>query len=119
MKQLRSWTLLIGPLMGWITYFLLSSIIPYESAATAGITLWVALWWIVEPIPIPATSIIPFFAFPLAGIVSNKEIAKAYGHWLILLLLSGFLLSIAMEKSGVHRRIANGIIRLLGGEQPK
>jgi len=119
MTQIRKMSVIFGPVLGWLLYFFLSSSIPYESAATAGITLWVALWWIIEPIPIPATSIIPFFAFPFAGIITNKEVTTSYGHWLILLLLSGFLLSLGMEKSGVHRRIANGIIRLLGGNQPK
>jgi sodium-dependent dicarboxylate transporter 2/3/5 len=55
----------------------------------------------------------------MTGIVSNKIIAQSYGHWLILLLLSGFILSVAMEKSGVHRRMAYGIIRFVGGDQPK
>ena len=45
-----------------------------------------------EPIPIPATSAIPF-AHSLGGHACNKIIAQAYGHWLILLLLGGFILS--------------------------
>ena len=85
---------------------------------TAGIATWVALWWVFEPISIPATSMIPFVAFPAAGVLSNKEVAQAYGHWLILLLLGGFLLSAGMEKSGVHRRIALGIMRMVGTGGP-
>ena len=61
---------------------------------------------------------IPFVAFPFAGVLSNKEVAQAYGHWLILPLLGGFLLSAGMEKSGVHRRIALGIMRMVGTGGP-
>ena len=115
----KRWMLIIGPTIGLVLYLFLLSTIGYKSAITAGITTWIAIWWVTEPIPIPATSIIPFFAFPMANIVSNKDIAKAYGHWLILLLLSGFILSVAMEKSGVHKRFAHAMVRIIGGTSPR
>lgn len=82
---------------------------------TAAIAAWCVAWWISEPVPIPATSLIPFAAFPMAGILDHKSVASAYGHTLILLLLGGFILSTAMAKSGAHRRLAVGIVRLVGG----
>jgi solute carrier family 13 (sodium-dependent dicarboxylate transporter), member 2/3/5 len=82
---------------------------------TAAITALCAAWWVLEPIPIPATSIIPFAAFPLAGVLDHDRIAAAYGHTMILLLLGGFMLSTAVERSGVHRRIALGMVRAAGG----
>ena len=81
----------------------------------AAVTLLCALWWVTEPIPIPATSIIPFALFPLVGVLDHQQVATAYGHTLILLLLGGFILSMAMEKSGAHRRLALGMVRAVGG----
>ena len=52
---------------------------------------------------------------PLFGVLSSKQVAQAYGHKLVLLLLGGFLLSRAMEKSGAHRRIALKMVSLCGG----
>jgi sodium-dependent dicarboxylate transporter 2/3/5 len=92
---------------------------PREPSLTAGVTLWVALWWVFEPVPIPVTSLIPFTLFPLCGVLTNVEVATAYGHWLILLLLGGFVLSKAMERSGVHRRLALGMVHAVGGHQPR
>jgi len=83
--------------------------------ATAGITTLCAAWWILEPIPIAATSIIPFAAFPLLNVTTHKEVAGAYGHHLILLLMGGFVLSRAVETVGAHRRIALEMVRLTGG----
>ena len=118
--KLRARMLFVGPLLGLFVYVLTTSWgLANAAAATAAITTWVGLWWIFEPISIPATSLIPFAAFPLLGVLPNKVIAQAYGHWLILLLLGGFILSTAMERSGVHRRIAIGMIRLVGGTGPK
>lgn len=108
-----------GPVLGLMAWLGLSALgVAGPAAVTAGISTWVAIWWVFEPISIPATSMIPFVAFPLCGVLTNKEAAQAYGHWLILLLLGGFLLSAGMEKSGVHRRIAIGILKLVGRGGP-
>lgn len=80
---------------------------------TAATTLLCATWWIFEPIPIPATSLVPFALLPLVGVLDHQRVAESYGHTLILLLLGGFILSTAMERSGAHRRLALGLARLL------
>ncbi|MCA9597587.1 MAG: SLC13/DASS family transporter [Myxococcales bacterium] len=93
--------------------------LPAPACWTAVVTAWCAVWWVLEPIPIPATSLIPFVAFPLLGVLDHKKVATAYGHTLILLLLGGFLVSTALEKSGAHRRLALGMVRLVGGHSHK
>ena len=82
---------------------------------TSAVALWVAWWWVTEPIDIAATSLLPFAIFPLVGVLTPGDVGKAYGNPLILLMLGGFLLSVAMEKSGVHRRIALWMVNRVGG----
>ena len=77
------------------------------AAITLGITLWVVVWWIFEPIPIPATSLLPLALLPLFGVLTPSQLGAAYGHPLVLLLMGGFLLATALEKSGAHKRIAH------------
>ncbi len=84
-------------------------------AITAAVTLWCAVWWIFEPIPIPFTSLLPLALFPLLGILTPAQVGQAYGSPLILLLLGGFILSTAMADSGAHRRIALYMVNLFGG----
>ena len=74
-----------------------------------------AIWWIFEPIPIPATSLIPLAVFPLVGILDPIQVGAAYGDKLVLLMLGGFMLSTAMERSGAHRRLALNMVTLFGG----
>jgi len=76
------------------------------AAITLAIAVWTALWWIFEAVPIPVASLFPLALLPLFGVLTPSQIAAKYGHHLVLLLLGGFLLSKAMEKSGTHRRIA-------------
>ena len=90
-----------------------------EGAMVAGLTLLCALWWVFEPIPIPATSMIPLGVFPLLGILDGKQVAQAYGDPLILLLMGGAMLSKAMEKSGAHRRLALSMVNLFGSHDQR
>ena len=85
-----------------------------QACITLGITAWVVIWWMFEPIPIPATSLIPLALLPLFGVLSAREVGAAYGHPLVLLLMGGFLLATALEKSGAHRRIALGMVNAFG-----
>lgn len=89
---------------------------PAEATWTGVVTVLCATWWITEALPIPATSIIPFAAFPLLGVLDHREVATAYGHTLILLLLGGFMLSKAIESTGAHRRMALAMVRAVGGD---
>ena len=88
--------------------------LPTPATITGGITALVVVWWMLEPIPIPVTSLIPLFAFPLLGVVGVNDVRAAYGHPLILLLLGGFILSTAMAKSGLHQRLAFVMLRAFG-----
>lgn len=83
-------------------------------ALTLAITLWIALWWVFEPIPIPATSLLPFVLFPVAGVLTHKQAAASLGSHVILLLMGGFILAKGVEKSGLHRRLAYSLLRSTG-----
>lgn len=88
-------------------------------ALTAAITLFTAVLWVTEALPIPATSLIPFFAFPMAGVLTHQQAASALGSHVILLLMGAFMLSKALEKSNVHSRLAVYMLRLTGAHSAK
>ena len=95
---------LIALLVGWTGNTIGGLELP--AALTLAIATWTALWWIFETVPIPVASLIPLTFLPMLGILSPRTVGEKYGHPLVLLLLGGFLLSKAMERSGAHRRIA-------------
>ena len=116
-QNLKRHMLWLAPIVGTvISLTMLSYNWSIEGALTAGLTALCALWWIFEPIPIPATSMIPLGVMPLFGILDGKQVAQAYGDPLIILLMGGAMLSKAMEKSGAHRRIALAMVNLFGGD---
>ncbi|NNC99059.1 MAG: SLC13/DASS family transporter [Gammaproteobacteria bacterium] len=107
--------LYLGPLVAIAVFVsMLSGGIDYLPSITAAITLLTAWWWATEPLPIPATSLIPFAAFPLFGVLDHKQSAAGLGSHVILLLLGGFIMAKGLEKTGAHQRFAMLILRTVG-----
>lgn len=77
-------------------------------------TLWISIWWVTEAVPLPVTSLLPIILFPLFKVSAIGDTTAAYGHPLVFLYIGGFLLAIAIEKTGLHNRIAINIIRGMG-----
>lgn len=90
---------------------------------TAGIALWMAVWWATEAIPVAATAFLPIIVFEPAGIRSLIDAASPYASPIIYLFLGGFMMAIAVERWNLHRRISLAILdrtgtdgrRLVGG----
>ena len=85
-----------------------------EANAILASTLWVAVWWITEAIPIAVTSLLPIILFPLTGGLSLTETTASFGHKYIFLYIGGFILAIAIQRWNLHKRIALNIINLIG-----
>ena len=81
---------------------------------TAAVGLLMAIWWMTEAIPIPATALLPLALFPLLGVLDMPTAAAPYANELIFLFMGGFLLAAAMERWGLHKRVALGIMSRVG-----
>jgi sodium-dependent dicarboxylate transporter 2/3/5 len=92
---------------------------PFAIAVTAAITILVATMWVTEALPIPVTSLVPFVAFPVSGVLTHREAAASLGNHVILLLMGAFMLSKALEKSGVHERLAYNMLKITGAASAK
>src|SRR5690606_41099980 len=74
----------------------------------------VPVWWLTESIPIPATALLPLLLFPLLGVAPIGAAAAPYANPVIFLFLGGFLIAAALQRCGLHRRMALMIIALVG-----
>jgi sodium-dependent dicarboxylate transporter 2/3/5 len=85
-----------------------------EANAILASTLWVAVWWITEAVPIAITSLLPVVLFPLTGGLELAETTASFGHRYIFLYIGGFILAIAIQRWNLHKRIALNIIQIIG-----
>jgi sodium-dependent dicarboxylate transporter 2/3/5 len=106
----------LGPLL-FLAILLFADLQPGQPLVTrmAAVATLMAVWWISEAIPLAATSLLPLILFPLLGIMGGKETAPIYVNHVIFLFVGGFMIALAMEQWGLHKRIALWIIRLIGG----
>jgi len=100
--------------------FLLMTMLPAPAGLapaawrTAAVGVLMAVWWVTEAIPIPATALLPLALFPLLGVADIRDAAAPFANPIIYLFLGGFLIARAMEATGLPRRIALRSIQVLG-----
>lgn len=115
--NMRNWALWVGPLVALVAALSLNAAgYDRDIAVVSFVATLCIAWWVFEPIPIPVTSLLPLAVLPLLGVLTPAEVGQSYGSPIILLLLGGFLLSQAMEHAGAHRRIALGMVTLVGAD---
>ena len=119
----NQWVQWVG-LIGGAVLFVIMRLLPApdglepEAWATAAIGVLMAVWWMTEALPIAATSLLPIVLLPLLEARPIGEATAPYANPLIFLFLGGFVIALAMERWGLHRRIALGVIRAIGTKPP-
>lgn len=88
----------------------------HAGRASAGLAAWMATWWMTEAISLYATSLLPLAVLPITGAMRMGPAAAPYANELIFLFMGGFILALAMQRWGLHRRIALSVLRLVGAE---
>ncbi len=102
------WILRIaGIALALLVYALMGSAqIDPDARMVAAVATLMAFWWISEAIPLAVTSLLPIVLIPALTERGVAETTSAYTNPIVFLFLGGFMLAIAMEKWGLHRRIA-------------
>lgn len=117
MNRTKQIALVLGPVL-FIFMELLGrpASLSQEAYHVLAATLWIAIWWIFEAVPIAVTALLPIVLFPFTGALDIASTTESFGHKYIFLYLGGFMIAIAIERWNLHRRIALKIISIIGSD---
>lgn len=87
---------------------------PVLAWSTAGLVLWMAIWWMTQAVPLTVTALLPFIVLPFTGVMSAGAIAAQYYSPILFLILGGAFLALAIERVGLHKRLALAIVKRAG-----
>lgn len=87
---------------------------PAVAQKVLAVTAWMAAWWVSEAIPIAATALLPLVLFPATGAVGMAAAAAPYANPNVFLFLGGFIIAKCIERQNLHRRLALGIVAVVG-----
>jgi solute carrier family 13 (sodium-dependent dicarboxylate transporter), member 2/3/5 len=105
----------LGPLVAVGVYHVLPGAeLSAAGRMTAAVGALMAVWWMTEALPLPMTSLLPVVLFPLLGVAEIPEATRPYANEIIFLFGGGFVIARAVERWGLHRRIALRTVLLVG-----
>ncbi len=104
---------LIGGLLTFTVMLALPAPAGMETTAwhVAAMTVLMAIWWMTEALPLTVTALLPFLLVPAFGVMDANAIAKEYYSPILFLILGGAFLALAIERVGLHRRLALALLK--------
>ena len=111
--------LFAGPIAACLVYFILPADLSHEARAAAFVVVWTAIWWMTEAMHIAATSLLPMVLLPLSGAAPLGQTTREYSHPVVYLLMGGFILAVAIQRWGLHKRMALALLKSFGRSGPQ
>ena len=112
-------TRLIGFWLGIISFLIILYLpnpegLSSEGRITAAVFVLMGLWWAFEAIPLQITALMPLILFPLLNVEEIGVISREYMNKVQFLFAGGFIIALAIQKWGLHKRVALNILKFSG-----
>ncbi|WP_428940717.1 SLC13 family permease [Fontivita pretiosa] len=115
-KWRRRGGLALAPIFFTVTYAVTAQLNP-EGRRLTGILAVVAVLWVSEALPLPATALLGAVLCILLGVAPAKQVLAHFADPIVFVFIGSFMLARAMTLHGLDRRIALAFLsnRLVGG----
>src|SRR3990172_1904118 len=116
LRTLLAWRWLILGLLLGVTLLLLPTPHGLTSAGQRALAIAAvaALFFITEPFPLPAVALLIAAFQVLLGLGSGNEVARSFMGDSVFFIMGSLMISVALVKQRLDRRIAYAILRMTG-----
>jgi sodium-dependent dicarboxylate transporter 2/3/5 len=98
--------------LGILSFGISSLVFNQQESILLGIIVSLVALWTNEGLPLGVVSLLPIVLFPSFGVLGTNATTINYSQSIIFLFLGGFMLAISVEKTGLHKIIANKMLQL-------
>ena len=106
--------LLAGPAAFMAVIFLLQHSFGFKGATAMATAVWMALWWILRPVSIAVTSLLPIVINAFFGLIPNAQVISQYFSEICVLLLGSDLICMTWSSTGLDKRISVKALSYIG-----
>lgn len=107
----------LGPLLAILWFATAGAGMPHDARVVLALAIWMAVWWMTEAVPLSVTALLPLVVLPPFSGLAFGTVASPYASGIVFLFMGGFMLGLALQHSGLHRRIALSVLVLVGSGQ--
>jgi len=107
----------LGPLLAILWFATGGADMPHDARVVLALAIWMAVWWMTEAVPLSVTSLLPLIVLPPLSGLGFGAVASPYASGIVFLFMGGFMLGLALQHSGLHRRIALAVLARVGSGQ--
>lgn len=104
----------LGPILFIIIVMTPIDGLSFEARVVIGTAFLMGVWWVTEAIPIYVTALLPLVVFPILHVTELAKVSLFYADRIIFLMLGGFFLAAAIERTNLHQRFAFNMLKLFG-----
>ena len=107
----------LGPVLALAWWATAGADMPHDARVVLALAIWMAVWWMTEALPLSVTSLLPLVILPTFSSLGFAAAAAPYASSIVFLFMGGFMLGLALQHCGLHRRIALAVLVRVGSGQ--
>ena len=105
---------LSGPAVFALSTMLLQSTLGFKESIAVATTIWMALWWVLRPVNISVTALLPIAINAIFELVPMKDIISQYFSEIIVLLFGADIICMTWSTTGLDKRFSIKSLCLIG-----
>ena len=103
----NQWIKLIsGPAAFTAVIFMLQGSFGFNGAAAMATAVWMALWWILRPVSIAVTSLLPIVINSVFSLIPSTQVISQYFSEICILLLGSDMICMTWSSTGLDKRLS-------------